>query len=198
VTPVSGTVVGPVSSIHGSSFTLTTSASPTGHSTVERSAGTKTTAQETGKRSDLKAGVCLLVTGTSEGATIGATEIVIRSCSSASGPAGPGRAGGGPLGGGQGLTGTARPANFAVAVGTVKSVSGSALTVTGTRGSTSVKLAKSTKLERMVTVKNAAIAIDECALVRGTSTDGGVTIKAETVSLTQASKSGCVGPFGHA
>lgn len=197
-TPLSGMVDGPVSSVNGSSFTLTTSLSPSGRSTVELSSTTKTTAQQTGKRSNLKHGVCLLVMGTSGGASIAATQIVIRSCNSAGRATGAGRTGGGSPGGGQGLIGVSRPANFALAVGTVKSISGSTLVVNGKSGSTSVKLSSSTKVERTVTVKASAIKVDECALVRGTSTDDGVTVKAETVSLTPALKSGCTSPFGHA
>jgi hypothetical protein len=199
-TSVSGSVVGPVTSVKGSSFTLSTSLSPTGRSTVQLSSSTTTTAQQPGKRSNLKQGACLLVTGTSQGANIAAARIVIRSCTSGKAPAGGGRpqGGGAPLGGGAGGTGVSRPANFAVAAGTITSLADSTLTIKGQNGATSVKLSKSTQLERTVTVKPSAITVAECAFVRGTSSDGGVTVKAQAVSLTPASKQGCTGPFGHA
>jgi hypothetical protein len=199
-TPVSGSVTGPVTSVKGSSFTLTTSLSPTGHSMVELSSTTKTTAQATGKRSNLKNGVCLLVTGTSQGSSIAAARIVIRSCSSSTRPTGGGpvEGGGGPLGGGAGGAGVSRPANFAIATGAITSIAGSTVTVKGQNGTSSVRLSSSTQLVRTVTVKPSAIKVDECAFVRGASTDGGATVKAQNVSLTPASKSGCTTPFGRA
>jgi hypothetical protein len=199
-TPAPGSVVGAVTSIKGSSFTVTTSLSPTGHATVELSSSTTTTAQEPGKRSNLKDGACVLVTGTSQGTSLAATRIVIRSCTDRA-PADGALSGRGadPLGGGQGDgIGLSRPADFAVASGTVTSLAGSKLTIKGTNGSRTVKLSSATQLMRTVSVKASGIEVAECAFVRGTSTDAGVTVKAQSVSLTPGSKSGCTSPFGHA
>ena len=74
-------------------------------------------------------------------------------------------------------------------------MSGSTLTVKGATSSTSVSVSSSTQLERTVTVKAAAITVSECAFVHGTSSDGGVKVTADSVSLSAPTKSGCSSGF---
>ena len=58
--PVSGSISGPVVSVKGSTFTVTTSLSPTGKSTVSLGKSAVITAQETLTQSALKTGLCAM------------------------------------------------------------------------------------------------------------------------------------------
>lgn len=183
--PVSGFVSGMITSVKGSTFTVSTTVSPTGKSKV--SVGSKTTIveQEPGTRSDVKKGVCAMATGTKKGSVVTATRLSIRGrCAVPNGR--PGGAGRRP--GSGSLT---PPANLGFAFGTVSKVDGSTVTVKARQGSTTVALTGKTQITRTVVVHMSAVKVKLCAFVRGTSSDGGVTVQAQQVQLSQPFGGGC-------
>ena len=56
-----------------------------------------------------------------------------------------------------------------------------------------VAITKETTLQRIVSVAGDAIKTKLCAFVFGTSSDNGLTVKAQTVRLSTPSSSGCNG-----
>lgn len=208
--PVQGSLFGPVVSVSGSTFTIITSLSPTGKSKVSDSSA-KVTEQTTAPRSSLKVGACVQATGSrnSKG-VVAASRITISAPSGGSCTNGlAGRGGNRP----RGATppsgsrtppagGFRRTGNFGFAFGSVTKISGSTLTVKGTRfGSsapqtTTVTVSSKTSLLHIATVKTSTIQVKMCAFVNGTSTDKGVTVKATRVALTQETKGSCTNGFG--
>ena len=213
--PVQGSVFGPVVSVSGSTFTITTSLSPSGKSKVSAGAAT-ITEQATAPKSSLKVGACVAASGTrnSKG-VVAATRITISA--PVKGQCGGGfafRGGPGP-GGGTGTPPGGRPgtiprppggfggnANFGFAFGSLTKVSDSTLTVRGRSfGSTSatttttVTVSSKTTLLETETVKPSAIAVKECAFVRGTSTDKGITVKATNIALSPEANGTCTNGF---
>ena len=213
--PVQGSVFGPVVSVKGTTFTITTSLSPSGKSTVSTGSAT-ITEQGTAPRSSLKVGACVMATGSrnSKG-VVAATRITISApvkgqCGGGFASRGGTRPGGGngtPPGGRTGTTprppgGFGGNANFGFAFGSVTKVSGSTLTVRGRSfGSTSatttttVTVSSKTSLQETKTVKASAITTKLCAFVRGTSTDKGVTVTATNVALTPETNGTCTNGF---
>ena len=206
---------GPVVSVSGSTFTITTSLSPSGKSKV--SAGSATiTEQATAPKSSLKIGACVAASGArnSKG-VVAATRITISApvkgqCGGGFAFRGGTRPGGGtrtPPAGGTGTTprppgGFGGNANFGFAFGSVTKVSGLTLTVRGRSfGSTSatttttVTVSSKTTLLETKTVKPSAIAVKQCAFVQGTSADKGITVKATRVSLTPEANGACNAGF---
>ena len=207
--PVQGSVSGPVVSVSGSTFTITTSLSPSGKSKV--SAGSATiTEQATAPKSSLKVGACVMASGTrnSKG-VVTATRITISqpvkgSCTNGFRPVGgtrPNRTG--PPSGNRTppVGGFSRSGNFGFAFGSVTKLSGSTLTVKGMAfGSskattTTVDLSPKTALEETKTVKASAIKTKMCAFVNGTSTDKGVTVKATRIALSPETNGVCTSGF---
>jgi hypothetical protein len=201
--PVQGSVFGPVVSVKGSTFTITTSLSPSGKSLV--SAGSaRITEQATAPRSALKVGACVTATGAKNGkGVVAATRIMI------SAPV-KGTCGGGfafRRGGANGrfapppAGGFRRNADFAFAFGSVTKASGSTLTVKGTdfrtnkATTTTVTISSKTTLSETQTVKPSSVEPKMCAFVRGTSGDKGVTVKASDVSLTPERNGVCTDGF---
>jgi hypothetical protein len=193
-TAVQGSVVGSITSVKQSAFTLTTPLSPTGSSRISVTAKTTFTAQAAGRAGDAKQGMCVRVLGTSKGTTIVATQLTISP--SSGGTCNPARGSGGLLrtgnqGGNGGFT---RPANSGFANGEISAIKGATLTVKGPRGTTLVTMSATTKISKTVSAKPSAIKVKLCALVSGTSTDNGVSMTAQDVRLTQPVQGSCNAP----
>jgi hypothetical protein len=200
--PVQGSLFGPVIAVKGTTFTITTSLSPSGKSAV--SAGSaKVTEQKAAPQSSLKAGACVVASGTrNTKGVVAATRITISqpvkgSCTN-------GRAGAGanrptPPAGGTPRTGGGFPGNGGFAVGSVTKVKGSTLTVKGSFGgasrTTTVTVSSKTSLLRTVTVKPSSIEVKMCAFIQGTSADKGKTVKATSVALSAETKGTCTNTF---
>jgi hypothetical protein len=208
--PVTGSISGPVVSVKGSTFTVTTSLSPTGKSAVTVSKSTTIITQETVALSALKAGDCAMATGqkNSKGVVtaqrISLSTPVKGQCTAGFGRGGarpgggaPGSGTGGqrPPGSGNGSGGFGNSANFGFAVGTISSVKGDNLTVKGTINgkavTTAVTVSSKTQISKTVQVGASAIAVKDCAFVRGTSSDKGVTVAAQSVNITKPTSTGC-------
>ncbi len=208
VSPVQGSLFGPVVSVSGSTFTITTSLSPSGKSKI--SAGSATiTEQAAAPKSSLKVGACVMASGArnSKG-VVTATRISISqpvkgSCTNGFGarrggvrPTRPAGTPGTPPAGGFN-----RGGNFGFAFGSVTKVSGSTLTVKGVSfGSskattTTVDLSSKTSLTETKTVKASAVETKMCAFVNGTSTDKGLTVKATRVALSPETNGTCTNGF---
>ena len=213
-----GSVSGPIVSVQGKTFTLKTSMTSTGKSTVTIGSATITD-EEQAPRSSLKVGSCVAAMGTrnSKG-VVTADRITISSpvkgqCGGGFfGGRGGGRPGGngpppgarggygrppggfgqGPPGGG---FGPGRGGNSGFAFGSVTKVSGSTLTVKGSFGqtttSTTVTVTPKTSLLQTVSAGPSAIKVKLCAFVLGTSSDKGVTVKATRISLTPETNGSC-------
>jgi hypothetical protein len=216
-TPVQGSIVGPVIAVKGKTFTVTTPASlgvPKNRSTVTVASSTVITEQKTASRKSVKKGLCASALGTrnSKGVVaaqrITLTTPVKGACDTGFGRRGqrPGGSGtppsGGqypPPGGGGGGGGFNGTGNFGFAFGTITAVKGSTLQVKGTRGgtttTTTVTLSTKTQVEQTLRVKASAIKVKVCAFVRGTSTDTGVTVKAQNIALSQPTANGCTVGF---
>lgn len=209
--PVQGSLYGPVVSVKGTTFTITTTLSPSGKSLV--SAGSaKITEQAVAPRSSLRVGACVMANGARNAkGVVAAARITISqpvkgSCTN--GFARGGRVGGNRPPGTTPPTGSRRPpggfggnTNFGFAFGSVTKVSGSTLTVEGTptfrstKRTTTVTVSSKTSLTRTITVAASAITVRTCAFVRGTSTDKGVTVKATNVAITPETKGTCTSGF---
>lgn len=197
-TPVSGSVSGPVTSVKGQTFKLTTSLSPTGSSTVQVNSATLITEQSAGTRADLKKGVCATALGQkNKKGVVAATRIMLSQpakgkCTTGFGR--PGSQGGSPPQGArrqQPPGGAGGFANFGFANGAISAIKGSTLTVHNQSGSTTVTVSSKTQVTKTTNVGASAIKVKMCAFVRGTSTDKGVTVKAENVGLSQPGANGC-------
>lgn len=209
-TPVSGSISGQVTSVKGSSFVVKDAFGPVADSTVSVTGSSTIIEQVTASSSDLKVGVCVAAIGekASSGA-VTATRITISAAVKGACSSGFfGRGGGGPRpgdtppsGGGAGAGG--RPGftpgsfgNFGFASGLVSALKGSTLTVHGTTGSTTVTVSSKTQLLEMEKVASSAITVNECANVRGTSSNDGLTVAATSVNLSKPTSSGCNRGFG--
>ncbi len=207
--PVQGSLFGPVVSVKGTTFTITTTLSPSGKSLV--SAGSaKITEQAAAPKSSLKVGACVMATGARNAkGVVAATRITISqpvkgSCTNGFAGRGGNRPGGGTPPSGNRTPpagGFSRSGNFGFASGSVTKVSGSTVTVKGKKfGSsatqtTTVTVSSKTSLQHTATVKTSAIEVKMCAFVNGTSTDKGLTVKATRVALTPETKGTCTSGF---
>ncbi len=210
--PVQGSLFGPVVSVKGTTFTITTTLSPSGKSLISTGSA-KITEQAVAPKSSLKVGACVMATGARNAkGVVAATRITISQPVKGSCTGGFGRGGrtGGtrppgttpPTGqrppGGGGFGGNA---NFGFAFGSLTKVSGSTLTVKGTSfGSsaprtTTVSVSSKTSLTHTITVAASKITVKTCAFVRGTSTDKGLTVKATNVAITLETKGTCTSGF---
>jgi hypothetical protein len=200
-TPRSGSLFGQVLSTTGSTFVLRAQQAPKGKAIVTVAASTQITIQATGTTSDLRRGVCVTANGAkAKNGAVAAVRLSLSAPVKGSCVAGrrPGGAGNGrrPPAGSRRL-GANRPANFGFAVGAITAVSGSTVTLHGPNGTAKVTVSKSTQISRAQRVKASGIAAKACAFVAGTSTDGGATVKAQSVMLTTPrSGSGCSPGFG--
>jgi hypothetical protein len=209
--PTQGSLFGPIVSVKGATFTITTSLSPNGKAVVS-AASAKITEQAAAPRTSLKVGACVMATGTrnSKGVVtasrITITQPVKGSCTG--GFAG-GRRGTRPVRPAGGGTRTTPPGGFAggsggFAFGAVTKISGATLTVKGASfGSsasrtTTVTVSSKVSLLHTVTVKASALQTKTCAFVRGTSTDKGKTVKATNVAITPETNGKCANGFGGA
>lgn len=207
--PVQGSLFGPVVSVSGSTFTITTSLSPTGKSKVSDSSA-KVTEQTAAPQSSLKVGACVQATGSRNGkGVVAATRITISapvggSCTSAFAARGGGRPNGGTPPAGNRTPpagGFRRSGSFGFAFGSVTKASGSTITVKGKKfGSsatqtTTVTVSSKTSLLHTATVKTSAIKVRMCAFVNGTSADKGVTVNAARVALTAETNGACTNGF---
>jgi hypothetical protein len=190
-TGVQGSVVGSITNVKPSVFTLRTTLSPTGSSKITMTAKTTITAQASGQAGDAKKGMCVRALGTSKGTAIVATQLTISP--SSGGTCNLSRGSGallrtGNQGGNGGFT---RPANSGFANGEISAITGATLTVKGPRGTTLVTMSATTKISKTVSAKASAIKVKLCALVSGTSTDNGVSVTAQDVRLTQPVQGSC-------
>jgi Domain of unknown function (DUF5666) len=202
--PVTGSVAGPITEVKGQMFKLTTTLSPTGASTIHLGSKTAITQQVAGTRANLQKGVCVTAVGQKNGkGVVAATQVTVtksvngkctggfgqRSRPGGSRPPGstpPTR----PPGGGAGGF-----ANFGFANGAISAIKGSTLTVHGQRGTTTVTVSAKTKVSKRITVGSSAIRVKQCAFVNGTSTDKGVNVSAQTVSISDPGPTGCSSGF---
>ncbi|HWB22084.1 MAG TPA: hypothetical protein VG652_04290 [Gaiellaceae bacterium] len=187
---VSGSVVGAVTSVAGSAFTIKSESTSGGSSKVKLSSKTAITKQTAGTFANLKTGACVRASGTPSGTALDATQVVITGVIASQCAAGFGRANAPQQAAGATRAGGFTPSG-GFAVGTISAIKGSTLTVTGRFGAKPVVLSSKTTVLKTVTTTAAAIALKECAFVRGTSTDGGVTVEATNVSLSAPAKDGC-------
>ena len=204
-TPVSGSVAGPVTLVKGNTFKLTTTLSPTGSSTVAVGSTTVITDQVVVPHGALKKGTCVMATGKKNAkGVVTATRVTVSqavkgSCTSGFSRGGGTRPTGPPSGSGSGSQrppgGFSGSANFGFAFGKVTKLKGSTLTVTGFRGTTTVTVPAKTQILKTERVNSSAIVVKICAFVRGTSTDKGVKVKAQDVSLSKPTKTGCTSGF---
>lgn len=194
--PVRGTIAGPVTAVHGRSFTLRSSLSPTGTSSVQVGSSTRITKQVRASRAELRQGACVLATGRKDARGVVHADRVTISAPVA------GRCRGGFArrgSGGPPAQGAQRPPRFRAqgtlgfAAGTIVSAAGSALTVRGRRGSTKVAISTRTQIVRTARVTLSALEIGLCAFVLGTSSDRGVHVTAQTVDVFKPGANGCVG-----
>jgi hypothetical protein len=191
-TAVSGSVAGAITSVSGSTFMIKTTVTSTGSSKVKLSSKTAITKQAAGTKASLRKGYCVRATGTASGTNLDATQVVITGtnatqCASAFGGGNAIRQGGGGGGGG----GFTPGGNGGLAFGTITAINGSKLTVTGRFGAKAVIMSSKTAILKTVSAKASSIAVNECAYVRGTSSDNGLTVAAANVSLTEPTSSGC-------
>lgn len=187
---VSGSVVGAVTSVAGSTFTIKSESTSTGSSKVKLSSKTAITKQAAGTLANLKVGDCVRASGTAGGTAVDASQVVITGVTTSQCTAGFGRANAPQQAAGATRTGGFTPSG-GFAIGTISAVKGSTLTVTGRFGGKSVVLSSKTAVLKTVATTAAAIAVKECAFVRGTSSDGGITVDATNVSLSAPTKDGC-------
>jgi hypothetical protein len=187
---VSGSVVGAVSSIAGSTFTIKSQSTSTGSSKVKLSSKTAITKQAVGALTNLKVGDCVRASGTAGGTAVDATQVVITGVTANQCTGGFGRANALQQAAGATRAGGFTPSG-GFAIGTISAVKGSTLTVTGRFGAKSVVLSSKTTVLKTVATTASAIAVKECAFVRGTSSDGGITVDAMNVSLSAPTKNGC-------
>jgi hypothetical protein len=205
-TPVTGSVFGPITSLSGNTFKLKTPLSPTGTASISVGSATVITEQVAATRSSLRPGVCVAAFGTRDSkGVVAATRIMISApvkgrCDAGFGARRGTRTGGPPPGSGQRPPGGfGGGANLGFAFGGVSAVKGTTLTVHGRRGTTTVTTtvtvsAKTTLVETM-RVGASAIEVKSCAFVRGTSSDKGVTVTAESISLTKQTNGACTTGF---
>jgi hypothetical protein len=209
--PVTGSISGPVTSVKGSTFTMTTSLSPTGKATVTVGKSATIVTQETVALSALKAGDCVMATGAKNSKGVVTAQRVSLStpvkgtCTAGFGRrGGAGGPGGRPPGAGTGtgkrpITGGApggfNAGSFGFAFGSVTSIKGSTLMVKGSFGgkatTTTVDVSSTTKISKTVDVTPSSIAVKDCVFVNGTSTDKGVTVTATNINLTKPTSTGC-------
>jgi len=218
--PVSGSVVGPIVSVDGASFRLTTPLSPTGASNVSIGSATVLTEQVAASRSSIHAGDCVTALGTRTGSGVSAFRITISQpvegkCTGGFG----GRGGPGPRPGSGGLRGNGRlggsgtppqrpqggapggfaAGNFGFASGGVTSVGGNTLTVqrkqSGKTTKSVVTITKQTSFTEIDRVGSGSVKTKLCAFVYGTSSDRGKTVQAQTISLSKPRANGCSGGF---
>jgi len=208
--PVSGSISGPVTSVKGSTFTVTTKLSPTGKATVAVGKSTTILTQETVAVGALKTGDCVMATGQKNGKGVVAaqrislTTAVKGQCNAGFGrrggrpPGAPTGGNGPPAGGGNG--GFGNNANFGVAFGKITADKGSTLTVSGTINkkavTTTVTVSSKTQVSKTVQIGTSGIAVKDCAFVRGTSSDKGVTVTAQNVNITKPRAGSCTFGFG--
>jgi len=207
--PVRGFINGPVASVSGDTFVLTTTQVPGGKAKVAVSGKTAITQQVELEASSLKTGECVSAVGSksAKGAIAAARITVSKPVGGACG-AGFGGGAGGPRGArppraprpgaGAGARvprpGSGRPfasGNFAFALGAITAVKGSTLTLHGRQGTSTVTVSASTQIGTVERVAASAIKAKLCAFVRGTSTDKGITVTAQSVSLSEPGRNGC-------
>jgi hypothetical protein len=198
--PVAGSISGPVVSVKGDTFTVTTTLSPTGKSKVTVATAATITEQVAASSRAVKKGVCVMATGTkSAKGVVTATRVTITAPVKGSCTTGLTRRGGNGLrpGGGapQAGGGGFNFANLGFAFGQVTAVKGTKVAVKSARGTTPVTLSKKTLITETKRVAGSAIAVKSCAFVRGTSADKGVTVTATNVSLTTPTTRGCTFGF---
>jgi Domain of unknown function (DUF5666) len=187
--PVAGTISGPITSVKGSTFTVSTKLVSSGSAKVTVGSKTTITEEEPGSTSDLKTGVCVMASGTKKGKTVTATRISIADCTRPGGTRRPGQTAG--RGGNTGRGNFKPPASLGFAFGTISKVKGSTLTVKGQQGSTTVELDSKTQITKTAKVGASALAVKLCAFVRGTSSNGGITVEAQQVQLTKPVGGSC-------
>lgn len=198
--PTSGSIAGPVTSTSGGTFVVKTSLSPTGSSKVHVTGKTVINAQVKASRSALRKGTCVMATGQRDkkgvvaATRISITQAVDGRCGGGFGPGGGQRPS--PPSGNlpQPPSGGAGQPSFGGAFGAITKIKGATFTVKGPFGTTTVRISSKTQLTRMQRVGSSAIKVKQCAFVFGTSSDKGVNVNAQSVSLSQPTSSGCSGP----
>lgn len=207
-TAPTGFVFGPIVKVNASGFQVTTSFTQTGTATVKLASSTELSQQLETTEGSLKKGVCITAFGTADSkGKVTASSVTISNPSKGKCTGGLGR---GPGSGPSGTSGTPpqRPGSGApapggnfgsvgLAIGKVISLEEKTLKVRGTLAGKQVEkvvsITKETTLQRIARVKADAIATKLCAFVVGTSSDNGLTVKAQTIRLSPPSSSGCSG-----
>lgn len=200
--PVAGFIAGKVTSAKGGKLVVQ---GQSGVSGVTLSKSTVVEENKAGSSRDLGKGACVVANG--QRGKNGAVDAAIVTVSVAgkngcdAGFAGRGgRRPNGPRPNGQrprrapGQQG-GRPASFAFAAGSIVSVKGSKLQVKGQRGTTTVVVSSSTRILKTTRVGGGAVTAGACVFVRGTSTDNGLTVAAQDVTVSPAGPNGCLAGF---
>lgn len=219
--PVSGFINGPIVSVGKQSFVVTTTQVPGGKAKVSFAKSAPITARLTVKASELRKGLCVNAVGSrAKNGTVTAMRITVSSpvkgqCARGfRGAPGSRPGGGGPAGGVNGPPRGAPPrgsrggngqnpfapgnANFGFAFGMITSAKGNRLAVHNQFGSpakVTVLVAKQTEITKMAHVGASAVKPKLCAVVYGTSSDRGKTVKPTSINLSPAGANGCTFGF---
>jgi hypothetical protein len=201
--PVSGTIAGPVTAVRGRTFTLKSSLSPTGNSNVHVAATTAITEQRDASRADLTRGACVSAVGQKgkKGVVQAVRLTLFAPVQGRCQPEFGGRRAGGPQGTPRPPTQPRPPqrstspgtrAGFSFAAGAIVTVDRSVLTVHNQQGSTKIAISSKTEIVKTARVGAGSIKVGLCAFVYGTSTDKGVDVSAQSVSLFKPAAQGCI------
>jgi hypothetical protein len=200
--PVSGTIAGPVTSTQARAFTLKSSLSPTGSSKVHVGSSTVISEQANGSRADLKKGACASAFGPKDKKGVVAAIRVMLSAP-VQGRCATRISGGGLQSGSRPPQSAQRqrppqlryapPGNFGFASGGIAAVDGNTLTLRNQQSTSKVTVSAKTQIVRTVRVGGSAVKVGLCAFVRGTSSDKGVNVSAQDVSLFKPGPNGCTG-----
>lgn len=195
--PVTGSIAGPVTAVQGQTFTLRSSLSPTGKSKVHVGSTTSITEQQSASRTELKKGLCAFAGGQKNtSGIVQATQLTLFAqvkgkCQATFG--GRRRSGKPPSGGQQPPRRNSGSVGFAA--GEIVAVSGSTVTLRSQQGTTKVAVSSKTQIARLVRVTMSAIKVGVCTFVEGASSDKGVNVTAQTVSVFKPGANGCtMGP----
>jgi hypothetical protein len=201
--PVVGFIAGKVTSAKGGKLVVQ---GQSGVSGVTLSKSTVVVENEPGSSRDLAKGACVVANGqrAKDGSVAAATVTVSAAGKNGCDAGFGGRGGPRPNGrrpNGQrpprpaGQQGRQFPANFGFAAGSISSVKGSKLQVKGQRGTTTVVVSSSTRILKTARVDGGAVKTGSCVFVRGTSTDNGLTVSAQNVTVSPAGPNGCLAGF---
>ena len=205
--PVSGLVSGPIVSVDGKTFVVSTTQVPGGKAKVSIVKSTVISRRATVRASAVTKGICLTATGAArkDGSIDAERIMVMRAVGGECVRAGPAATGGRPpTVNGESMPrpdpdgGPIRPAgDFGFVFGAVRSVKGSTITVRSELGTGTIELHLSKKTQITKTLVDDATSVKKnlCVVTLGTSSDSGKTIKASNVNLTEPEDGQCASGF---